>query len=140
MSDMLCRKSMHACPTPGMCSPHGGCRAPEQVQIDQLKAEVARLTEDASMRAIRSLRGDCEVLRAENESLRANRDRALSMLQISLEEWTKLRADTERLDWLDKQCVGYGYEDVHEGNSWDIGGPFGTVREAIDVMSKDPQS
>ncbi len=26
MSDMVCRKSMMRCQTPGMCSPHGGCR------------------------------------------------------------------------------------------------------------------
>lgn len=26
MTDMICRKSMQRCQTPGMCSPHGGCR------------------------------------------------------------------------------------------------------------------
>lgn len=25
MSDMICRKSLTRCLTPGMCSPHGGC-------------------------------------------------------------------------------------------------------------------
>lgn len=25
MTDMICRKSMQRCQTPGMCSPHGGC-------------------------------------------------------------------------------------------------------------------
>ena len=29
MSDMICRKSMTRCLTPGMCSPHGGCQTPE---------------------------------------------------------------------------------------------------------------
>lgn len=29
MSDLICRKSMTRCQTPGMCSPHGGCQAPE---------------------------------------------------------------------------------------------------------------
>lgn len=29
MSDLICRKSMTRCLTPGMCSPHGGCQAPE---------------------------------------------------------------------------------------------------------------
>ncbi len=26
MSDMICRKTMRACLTPGMCAPFGGCR------------------------------------------------------------------------------------------------------------------
>jgi hypothetical protein len=26
MPDMICRKNMERCNTPGMCSPHGGCR------------------------------------------------------------------------------------------------------------------
>ena len=25
MSDLVCSKTMTRCPTPGMCSPHGGC-------------------------------------------------------------------------------------------------------------------
>ncbi|NIL20052.1 hypothetical protein [Pseudomonas sp. AN3A02] len=29
MTDLICRKSMTRCQTPGMCSPHGGCQAPE---------------------------------------------------------------------------------------------------------------
>lgn len=29
MTDLICRKSMTSCLTPGMCSPHGGCQAPE---------------------------------------------------------------------------------------------------------------
>ena len=29
MSDLICRKSMTHCLTPGMCSPHGGCQTPE---------------------------------------------------------------------------------------------------------------
>lgn len=29
MTDLICRKSMTRCQTPGMCSPHGGCQPPE---------------------------------------------------------------------------------------------------------------
>lgn len=29
MSDLICRKSMTRCQTPGMCSPHGGCQVHE---------------------------------------------------------------------------------------------------------------
>lgn len=29
MTDLICRKSMTRCQTPGTCSPHGGCQAPE---------------------------------------------------------------------------------------------------------------
>ena len=29
MTDLICRKSMTRCQTPGMCSPHGGCQTPE---------------------------------------------------------------------------------------------------------------
>ena len=54
MSDLICRKSMTRCQTPGMCSPHGGC-----------------WPEDSHMRAIRSLRGDCADLIAERDQLRA---------------------------------------------------------------------
>ena len=29
MTDLICRKSLTRCQTPGMCSPHGGCQTPE---------------------------------------------------------------------------------------------------------------
>ena len=49
MSDMVCRKSMMRCQTPGMCSPHGGCRdevtTAKDRQISALIAENERLHE-----------------------------------------------------------------------------------------------
>lgn len=39
MSDLICRKTMMRCPTPGMCSPHGGC----QSQHDRDSSELRRL-------------------------------------------------------------------------------------------------
>ena len=48
MSDMVCRKSMMRCQTPGMCLPHGGCRdevtTAKDRQISALIAENERLT------------------------------------------------------------------------------------------------
>lgn len=47
------------------------------------------------------------------------------------------RKDAERLDKLDRHGIAYGFEDIHEGNSWDISGPFSTVRDAIDAIPDD---
>lgn len=58
---MICRKSMTACQTPGMCSPHGGCPATEQVSsawLAQLRSEFLAYGELNA------------VLKAENERLR----------------------------------------------------------------------
>lgn len=42
--------------------------------------------------------------------------------------------DAARLDWLDQQCGGaYGFEDMHEGNRWEIMGAYANVRQAIDA-------
>ncbi|KAB0509633.1 hypothetical protein [Pseudomonas moorei] len=40
---MICRKSMDACKTPGMCSPHGGCQDPIQSELAALREELATL-------------------------------------------------------------------------------------------------
>lgn len=42
MSDMICRKSMTRCQTPGMCSPHGGC--PSQAAAQQSPAVAGELS------------------------------------------------------------------------------------------------
>jgi len=44
--------------------------------------------------------------------------------------------DSERLNWFDMQCESYGFEDEHQGNKWEITGPFANVRDAIDDCSK----
>lgn len=48
-------------------------------------------------------------------------------------EVAELRNDAERLDWLDREKWAYGFADVHEGNRWEIEGPFKNVRAAIDT-------
>lgn len=46
--------------------------------------------------------------------------------------------DAARLDWLDREKWAYGFADVHEGNHWEIEGPFKNVREAIDAALSIP--
>jgi hypothetical protein len=50
MNDMICRKSMTRCLTPGMCSPHGGCKDPATDRlrevVEQQKALIASLRND----------------------------------------------------------------------------------------------
>ena len=42
MSDLICRKTMRACLTPGMCSPFGGCRETEPVRAALAQGEARR--------------------------------------------------------------------------------------------------
>ena len=89
MSDMVCRKSMMRCQTPGMCSPHGGCRdevtTAKDRQISALIAENERLknrlevdprhdydgisTRDATVKVLDE---QVDQLKAENVRLRAD--------------------------------------------------------------------
>lgn len=36
MSDLICRKTMMRCQTPGMCAPYGGCRAEVAILADKV--------------------------------------------------------------------------------------------------------
>lgn len=36
MSDLICRKTMMRCQTPGMCAPYGGCRPEVAIPADQV--------------------------------------------------------------------------------------------------------
>lgn len=63
MTDMICRKSMTPCRTPGMCAPHGGCPSTESVSsawLAQLRAEYVAFGEQN------------QTLKAENERLQAD--------------------------------------------------------------------
>ena len=74
MSDLICRKSMTRCPSPGMCLPHGGCQDPAKgmqaadEEISRLRAEVAGLR--TGYEAYELVNAE---LKAENESLMAKR-------------------------------------------------------------------
>ena len=39
--------------------------------------------------------------------------------------------DTQMLDWLETQRAAYGFQDLHEGNTWSVDGPFATARDAM---------
>lgn len=47
----------------------------------------------------------------------------------------ELEKDSARLDWLDRQGTAYGVH-CHEGNRWELDGPFRTARDAIDADMK----
>jgi hypothetical protein len=53
-------------------------------------------------------------------------------VRITHEEDSVLE-DAARLDWLDQQCEAYGFQDIHEGNRWEISGAYANVRDAIDA-------
>ncbi|MBJ2237041.1 hypothetical protein JFT61_19705 [Pseudomonas fluorescens] len=112
MSDMICRKSMTRCLTPGMCSSYGGCQP-----------------EDSHMRAIRSLRGDCADLIAERDQLRAENERLnaenkqLIMLECNggtaqaavnlLTERDQLKAELEKAQLIGRLAYNFdGYKAV----------------------------
>ena len=81
MTDLICRKSMMRCQTPGMCSPHGGCKTSTLIETNvrysassgaimndcsQLKrlAEAARIGDKAATTPIAELIGAMDSFRA----------------------------------------------------------------------------
>ena len=57
-----------------------------------------------------------------------------------LAEVERVSKDAERLNWLDKQGYAYGFEDMHEGNKWEIEGPFMSIRGVIDTAMQGEKS
>jgi hypothetical protein len=51
-----------------------------------------------------------------------------------LAERAELVKDRGRLNSLDQLGYAYGFQDMHEGNRWEIDGPFSDVRKALDAM------
>lgn len=62
MRDMICRKSLMACQTPGMCSPHGGCHEPT-FNPDWNRLESAQESLREHMQIITHLKAENEALR-----------------------------------------------------------------------------
>lgn len=62
MSELICRNTMMRCVTPGMCSPHGGCR-PEKSEWQMGYDEGRRM-------GTKHMYAEVERLKAENEALR----------------------------------------------------------------------
>lgn len=78
MSDLICRNTMMRCQTPGMCSPHGGCRETEPVSsvwLEQLRSE------------FRAAVREREALKVENDRLKTLRSTAERDLAQELEVW-----------------------------------------------------
>lgn len=69
MSDLICRKSMMRCQTPGMCSPHGGCQDPVNAQLRAVNFDY-QLGADAVKDEIARLKAECEGLRKDAERYR----------------------------------------------------------------------
>ena len=81
--DMICRKTMTRCQTPGMCSPHGGCQDPVvaelravnfdyQLGADAASTEIARLK--AEIDRLRTAEGDAMTYKAGMENVAQQRD------------------------------------------------------------------
>jgi len=52
----------------------------------------------------------------------------LDRLTAQVEQY---KADAEMLEWLSHQGVSFGFQDIYEGNRWEIAGPYATLRIAI---------
>ena len=98
MSDMVCRKSMMRCQTPGMCSPHGGCRdevtTAKDRQISALIAENERLTNRLEV----DPRHDYDGI--------STRDATVKVLD---EQVDQLKAENERLEVEVKRMTSIAY-------------------------------
>jgi hypothetical protein len=98
MSDLICRKSMMRCQTPGMCSPHGGCRdevtTAKDRQISALIAENERLTNRLEV----DPRHDYDGI--------STRDATVKVLD---EQVDQLKADNERLEVEVKRMTSIAY-------------------------------
>ncbi len=70
MSDLICRKSMMRCQTPGTCSPHGGCQD-RSFNPDWGRVEAAQESLREHMQIIVQLRAEIESLRKDSERYRA---------------------------------------------------------------------
>ena len=86
---MICRKSMMACQTPGMCSPHGGCPATEQVSsawLAQLRAEHLGFAEEN------------KALKAQVQRLADDSHRNCNYFADQVERTDQLKAEISRIE------------------------------------------
>jgi len=110
MSDLICRKTLMRCPTPGTCSPHGGC----QSQHDRDSSELRRLCaeRDTLRTANQRLETKCSLLdtariaaeekqwavERENRRLDGELERLGVNYVTALHGLTELRTERERLE------------------------------------------
>jgi glutamate synthase domain-containing protein 1 len=63
-------------------------------------------------------------------------DAICDLLEKQADKVRELEKDKARLDWLQNQGYAFGFEDMHEGNRWEIQGPYVYLRDAIDDAMK----
>lgn len=128
MSDMICRKSMQRCNTPGMCSPHGGCQ-PEKSEWQSGYDEGRRMGTKHMYAEVDRLKAEIESLKREIKlspelypnTLRVKRDNAeYSALWM---EWAdkqiSMRKDADRYRWFRDQkpnSLNLGRNSDHSSN------------------------
>ena len=109
---------------------------------DHLAATVIGLMDEIDRLRTEAVAAD---IRIENDKLEFQRIYAVlrshaEVTQKAGAERDAAQADAKRLEWLSQQGVSFGFEDIHEGNKWEIGGPYATLRIAIDAEMKGEQS
>lgn len=105
MSDLICRKTMTRCQTPGMCAPFGGCHSGILVKNDVRYAADAQY-EPAAMSAVtaeaKRLQAECLALLSERDQLRA----AVEHLRQQAARYERLRRlDPRQFAELHQRCL-----------------------------------
>lgn len=100
---MICRKSMARCQTPGMCSPHGGCRDVVTTEKDQRIAVLIAENERLETERAELWRGkrDVEATRDTKSAVIAELRAEVAGLRTGYEAYERvnaeLKAENERL-------------------------------------------
>ena len=97
MSNLICRKTMIRCQTPGMCSPYGGCQ-PQPVTESVFKTDYARLEQE------------CERLSNELNNMRISWGLMQSEREAALKQVERLRDLLTA--WRRMFDAGIGYGDL----------------------------
>lgn len=109
MTDMICRKSMTRCQTPGMCAPHGGCPSTESVSsawLAQLRAEYLEFGEQNKALKTANARLLTEAGQAAEEVFHlVNRNAKLVAFLRELRDLENEHPQRERIDQVLQQLI-----------------------------------
>ncbi|ORL66644.1 hypothetical protein [Pseudomonas putida] len=83
MTDLICRKTMQRCQTPGMCRPHGGCRPDQGFESGHM--DLGKFVD-----WVWSLKAERDQLKAENEDYKSGQERYEQIIE-------DLKAENEAL-------------------------------------------